>query len=349
MNDPHPSPDGSHQFAHRHDRTPARPSKQPSVPLAHIDLTVGGMTCIHCPPTIEAALMAIDGVSGARVNLASRVASIDYNPNLTKVTDLLRAIRSHGYAAGTATTRIGLKNMHCSSCLVRTELALQTTPGVVSARASLITNSVDVEYQPDKTDFTAIRVAIERAGYKVVEPATSAKGERREEALSPEEATQQEEYRILMRKFWFAAVVSIPVMVLSYPDFVPVLRDWMTMGSGTRRVVWGLLGLVSLPVMVWSGSQFFVGMWDALKHRAANMHTLISIGITAAFLYSIAAVAFPQIFPNMAFAEVFWDVTDVVVALVVLGLALEIKAKGRTSEAIKKLIGLQAKDGTRHA
>ncbi|MGT2467142.1 heavy metal translocating P-type ATPase [Mesorhizobium atlanticum] len=94
---------------------------------------------------------------------------------------------------------------------------------------------------------------------------------------------------------------------------------------------------------MWSGSQFFVGMWDALKHRAANMHTLISIGITAAFLYSVVAVAWPGIFPDIALAEVFWDVTDVVVALVVLGLALEIKAKGRTSQAIKKLIGLQAK------
>jgi Cu+-exporting ATPase len=84
-------------------------------------------------------------------------------------------------------------------------------------------------------------------------------------------------------------------------------------------------------------------MWDALKHRSANMHTLIAIGITAAFLYSVVAVAYPAIFPDPALAEVFWDVTDVVVALVVLGLALKLKAKGRTSEAIRKLIGLQAK------
>ncbi|MEK1854486.1 MAG: hypothetical protein AAAC48_22165 [Phyllobacterium sp.] len=132
-------------------------------------------------------------------------------------------------------------------------------------------------------------------------------------------------------------------MVFSYPDLVPGLRDWMPMGSDTRRIVWALLGVVSLPVMMWSGSQFFTGMWDALRHRAANMHTLIAIGITAAFLYSIVAVAWPGIFPSMALAEVFWDVTDVVVALVVLGLLLEIKAKGRTSQAIKKLIGLQAK------
>jgi Cu+-exporting ATPase len=132
-------------------------------------------------------------------------------------------------------------------------------------------------------------------------------------------------------------------MALSYPDLIPGLRDWMPMGSGTRRIVWALLGVLSVPVLVWSGSQFFTGMWDALKHRSANMHTLIAIGITAAFLYSVVAVAYPAIFPDPALAEVFWDVTDVVVALVVLGLALELKAKGRTSEAIRKLIGLQAK------
>jgi len=164
-----------------------------------------------------------------------------------------------------------------------------------------------------------------------------------EEGTDPEQIAREEEYRTLLRKFWFAAAISVPVMALSYPDLIPGLRDWMPMGSDTRRVVWALLGVLSLPVLVWAGSQFFVGMWDALKHRSANMHTLIAIGITAAFLYSVIAVAYPGIFPNPALAEVFWDVTDVVVALVVLGLALELKAKGRTSEAIKKLIGLQAK------
>ncbi|MFQ5959711.1 MAG: copper-translocating P-type ATPase, partial [Alphaproteobacteria bacterium] len=145
------------------------------------------------------------------------------------------------------------------------------------------------------------------------------------------------------RKFWFAAVLSIPIMALSYPDLIPGLREWMPMGSLNRRVVWGLLGVLTLPVMLWSGSQFYVGMWRALKHRSANMHTLIAIGITAAFAYSAVAVAFPQWFPTQALAEVFWDVAAVVVALVVLGMALEVKAKGRTSEAIRKLIGLQAR------
>ena len=115
------------------------------------------------------------------------------------------------------------------------------------------------------------------------------------------------------------------------------------MGSLERRIVWSFLGVLTLPVMLWAGSQFYTGMWAALKHRSANMHTLIALGISAAFLYSVVAVVFPQWFPEQALAEVFWDVTAVVVALVVFGMALEVKAKGKTSEAIKKLIGLQAK------
>jgi len=304
-----------------------------------INLRIGGMTCAHCPPAIEKTVKSVAGVISAQVNFAMKIARVEYDPKRTKIADILRAIRSVGYTVGTATTRIPIKGMHCSSCVIRIELALQLTPGVVSARANLGPNAVDIEYQPESTDFTLIRKTIESAGYRIAEP----KVEPTSEVLDPAEAANEEEYRTLMRKFWFAAAISIPVMALSYPDLIPGLREWMPMGSGTRRIVWALLGVLSFPVLVWAGSQFFTGMWDALKHRAANMHTLIAIGISAAFLYSIVAVAWPGIFPNPSLAEVFWDVTDVVVALVVLGLALEIKAKGRTSQAIKKLIGLQAK------
>ena len=309
----------------------------------HVDLAVGGLTCAHCALAVETALKAIDGVAAAHVNLANRLAAIEYDPDRTRVIDLARAVRSAGYAPGAATTRIPIKYMHCSSCVTRIELALQMTPGVLSARANLGTNAVDVEYVPSAVDFDAIRRAIESAGHKVAEPKAADVKAAVEEDADPEQAANEREYRTLMHKFWFAGAISIPVMALSYPDLIPGLRDWMPMGSETRRIVWALLGVLSLPVLLWSGSQFFVGMWDALKHRSANMHTLIAIGITAAFVYSVVAVAFPGIFPDPALAEVFWDVTDVVVVLVVLGLALEIKAKGRTSEAIKKLIGLQAK------
>ena len=306
--------------------------------LAQIDLPIGGMTCPHCPPRVEEALRKVEGVSGAHVNLANRVVHVTYEAGRAKVVDLITAIRTAGYSAATARTRIPIANMHCTSCVIRIELELGMTPGVIKAEANTMTNAVDVEYQPERTSYDALEEAIARAGCRVAEPPVLLDVE-----AYPEEAAQQAEYNLLMRKFWFAAAVSVPVMLLSYPDLIPGLRDWMPMGSTTRRIIWALLGVLSLPVLVWSGSQFFTGMWDALKHRAANMHTLIAVGISAAYAYSVVAVAFPQLFPRMELAEVFWDVTTVVVALVVLGLALEIKAKGRTSEAIKKLIGLQAK------
>jgi P-type Cu+ transporter len=325
------------------DRKPRQEKAPPSELTQHIELSIGGMTCAHCPLAVAKALKAIDGVTSAQVNLANGLAAIDYDASRARVMDLVKAIRAAGYSAGAATVRIPIKQMHCSSCVIRIELALKMTPGVLSAHASLGTNAVDVEYDPSTVDFEAIRKAIESAGHRVGGSSSADVAAAIEGDEDPGQAANEREYRTLMRKFWFAAAISIPVMALSYPDLIPGLREWMPMGSDTRRIVWALLGLISLPVLLWSGFQFFVGMWDALKHRAANMHTLISIGVTAAFLYSVVAVAYPGLFPDPALAEVFWDVTDVVVALVVLGLALEIKAKGRTSEAIKKLIGLQAK------
>ena len=317
------------------------PAPKSSGRREHIDLAIGGMTCPHCSQTIEKALAAIPGVEQSRVNLANAQASIDYDPARARITDLLQAIRAAGFSAGTATARIPIRSLHCASCVTRIELALKSTPGVLAARASLVTSSVDVEYQPEQTTFAAIRQAIESAGQNVAEPKLP-RGSAGQE-VSPEEAAQYEEYRTLMRKFWFAAVVSVPVVAFSYPEYVPYLHDWLPAGSPRTRLVWALLGVLTLPVLLWSGSQFFTGMWAALKHRSANMHTLIGIGISAAFLYSAVAVAWPGLFPTASLAEVFWDVSDVVTALVVLGLALELKAKGRTSEAIKKLIGLQAK------
>ena len=135
------------------------------------------------------------------------------------------------------------------------------------------------------------------------------------------------------------------MLVLSNAWMVPGLKDvsWLARGSDGLYWVWRGLALLTLPVLVWAASQFYTGAWQALKHRGANMHTLIATGITAAYAYSLVAVADPGIFPAKKYAEVYFDVVAVVTALVVLGLALELKAKGRSSEAIRKLVGLQAK------
>jgi Cu+-exporting ATPase len=166
-------------------------------------------------------------------------------------------------------------------------------------------------------------------------------------ALSPTATSpatdRQAEYRALMRKWWFAAAIGAPTMVLSYPWLIPGLRDVFTRGSQELWWLWVAMAIGSLAVLLYSGNQFFTGAWEALKHRSANMHTLIAIGTGTAWIYSTIALLFPQLFPSEAMTDVYYDVTVVVTALVVLGMAMEVKARGRTSEAIEKLIGLAPK------
>jgi P-type Cu+ transporter len=181
------------------------------------------------------------------------------------------------------------------------------------------------------------------AGPVTANPARPAALAVAEPDLDPEAEATAREYRSLMRKWWFGAAVGVPTMILSYPWIFPVLRDWFPRGSPQLVYIWYAMGVASLAVLIYSGSQFFTGMWEGLKHRSANMHTLIALGTGVAWLYSTIALIFPQIFPSEAMTDVYYDVTVVVTALVVLGLAMELKAKGRTSEAIKKLISLQAK------
>lgn len=161
--------------------------------------------------------------------------------------------------------------------------------------------------------------------------------------LDREAAARVREYRALMRKWWFGAAVGVFTMIMSYPWIFPVLRNWFPRESPQLWWVWAGMGVASLAVLAYSGNQFFTGAWQALKHRSANMHTLIAMGTGIAWIYSTIALLFPQLFPASEFTEVYYDVTVVVTALVVLGLAMELKAKGRTSDAIRKLMGLQAK------
>ncbi len=303
------------------------------------EFPIEGIGPAFATQAIERILRSTDGVVDVKINSVDGRAYITYDPRRTNFSGLLKTIKGLGVNIRTVSGRFGIRGMTCASCVTHIEKALRQTQGVLSASVSLGTEQARVDYLPSMTSLDLVKEAVKSVGYRAVEaPAPES-----QEGADREQAEREAEYRSLMRKFWFAAILSLPIMALSYPDLVPGLREWMPMGSPERRIVWGLLGVLTLPVMVWAGSQFYTGMWAALKHRSANMHTLIAIGISAAFLYSGVAVAFPQLFPTAALAEVFWDVTAVVVALVVLGLALELKAKGRTSEAIKKLIGLQAK------
>ncbi len=304
----------------------------PELPLTRAEIPVIGIDCVTCIETIERSIESVPGVREATVSLTNEVATIVYDPSQANLLDLVNAIKSAGYRTGGAKTRMGIEDLRCASCVTFIEEALKATPGVIDATVNVGTQEATIEYLPELTSLANLRAAIENVGYKT-RPAAS------EEPVDKVQEEQEREYRTLMAKFWFAAIISIPVLLTAYPQYVPIVRDW---SMSTLRLVWGAAAILTLPVLMWSGSGFFTGAIAAIKHRSANMNTLIATGTAAAWLYSTFAILFPAIFPEGT-AEPFYDVVAVVIALVILGQALELRAKGRTSEAIKKLMGLQAK------
>lgn len=288
---------------------------------------------------LEEALLQVAGVSSATYNVNGSSAFIHYDPTRAGMRDLLEAIRNAGFSLGGHSARLAVEGLYCAECVTKIEEAIKAVPGVVDATMNAATNEVRVDYVPSVGDLDLLTQAVTNAGpYKAKITTTDTKP-----AIDRETETTDKEYHSLILKWWFGAAVGLPTMILSYPYLFPLLRDWLPRGSDALRLVWMIMGIASLAVIIFSGNQFFIGMWEGLKRRSANMHTLIAVGTGVAWIYSTIALLFPQIFPSAEFTDVYYDVTVVVTALVVLGLALEVKAKGRTSEAIKKLIGLQPK------
>lgn len=309
-----------------------------ATPPVRIALPVGGLQKSG-GPALERAILSLSGVSKASVNVKEARVFVDYDPSRVTVSDLLDAVRDAGFTAQGQSLRLKVSGLYCAECVLKIESALKAVPGVLDATMNAATNEVKVEYAPVIGDLGQLTKAVEAAGpFKATRAAEASEPE-----MDAETQAMDKEYRSLMRKWWFAAAIGVPTMLLSYPWLFPVLRDWFPRGSPQLMYIWYAMGIASLAVLIYSGNQFFIGMWEGLKHRSANMHTLIAVGTGVAWIYSTIAMIFPQIFPSQEFTDVYYDVTVVVTALVVLGLAMELKAKGRTSEAIKKLIGLQAK------
>jgi Cu+-exporting ATPase len=320
--------------------TGVAPSSGASETLRWIELPLTPASGTTGIDSLRSAVAAVPGIRHVTVNPNGTLLRVLYDPAAASLSRLVERAQAAGYAVGIASVTLAIEGMHCASCVTTIERELRRTAGVLKATVNLATETAQIEYLPGMVDIAGLRHAVEAAGYQAHTPPDVAPSET---AIDREEQDRAQEYATLKRRFVFAAVASVPVLIFSYPQFVPGLRDWLTPGSAQLRIVWGLLGLLTLVVLIYSGSQFYTSMWAALKHRQANMHTLISIGVSAAWLYSTAAVLVPGIFPTGTSAETFYDVVSVVTALILLGLLLELKAKGRTSEAIKKLIGLQAK------
>ena len=310
----------------------------PSTTLRWAQTPVTDVQDQHGAEYLATQLSQERGVRQVIVNAKGKLAQVFYDPTVTSLRAIIGRMRALGASVGAANTTLTIEGMECASCVTTIEGALRQTPGVLAATVNLATEQASIAYTPGQVDLAGLTHAIETVGFTVRAGSVAA-----ETALDHEDQDRMQEYRRLLRKFWFAALISVPILIFSYPQFIPGVRDWLTPGSVALRVVWALLGLASIPVLVWSGSQFYTGMWAALKHRQATMYTLIAIGVSAAWLYSTVAVLFPGLFPRGTSAEVFYDVTAVVTALILLGLILELKAKGRASEAIKKLVSLQAR------
>ena len=230
---------------------------------------------------------------------------------------------------------LAVTGMSCAGCVDRVESSLARAPGVRKAGVNLATDRATVEYDPAATDVDALIKAVEDAGYGARDA-----GDLWSEALrvaeGEESRLKREEYERLRRKFWIAAILSFPVLVIAMAHGrISALRF--------PGVTWLEL-LLTTPVVVYCGAQFYRGAWAAFKHRAADMNTLIALGTGAAYVYSVAATVWPSAFTGpMGMAPVYYEAAGVIIALVLLGKMLEARAKGRTSAAIQQLMKLQAK------
>lgn len=316
--------------------------------IEKLSLPVIGLHCSSCVNTIEKEIKKLPGIKVAHVNYATETAHVEFKSGSTNTQEIIGAIKKAGYKTGQSTLKIGIGGMYCGSCVTKIEDELKQKSGVIEASVDVGTESALIKYIPGLINVNDIKNVIEKLGYKAFDT-SSIKPEKdtsattsKDETVDENQVAREKEYKTLMHKFIFAAVLAFPVVFFSYPT-IWGLPEQFQMGSPILRYIWMAMSVLSLPVMFWSGSQFYTGAWAAFKNRSANMHTLIATGITAAYLYSIIATYFPAVFPKAELADQFFDTVFVVVALVVLGMALEIKAKGKSSEAIKKLMGLQAK------
>ena len=312
--------------------TSATTGFNPESTLTRIELPVSGLPLNEHSTHLESALRAVNGVDEVKVNLTTCKLEVQYDAQKVDVLRLVSAAKSIGLQVGGTEVKIGIENLRCASCVKLIEDELKSTQGILKATVNIATQEATVDYLPQNTTLAELNRAIETWGYRP-RPATS------DAPVDKQEEAHAREYRRLMNKFWFATAISLPVLLTAYYQFVPFLRD---LSMGSLRWLWGATALLTLPVMFWSGSDFFTGAWQAFKHRSANMNTLIALGTAAAWLYSTFAILFPAVFPEGT-SEPFYDVVSVVIALVVLGQALELRAKGQSSSAIKKLLGLQAK------
>jgi Cu+-exporting ATPase len=285
---------------------------------AHIHIT--GMTCTTCASTIEKGLTETPGVKQANVSFASEKATVEYDPTKVDLNKIKNTISQIGYGVATKKSVFPVGGMTCASCVSRVETALSGVPGVISANVNLASEKATVEYAQG-TDTTDLRRAVKDAGYELGSES---------ETLEDVTLAAKREIQGTRNRFIFAAIFASSIMALM----------WTEPFIGKPYLLWAL----ATPVQFWAGWRFYRGAWGALRHRTTDMNTLVAVGTSAAYFYSMVAVLFPNIFAAVAVElGLYFDTSAMIITLILFGRFLETRARGKTSEAIKKLIGLSPK------
>lgn len=286
---------------------------------------VTGMTCATCAGTIADSLNELEGVSKADVNLATERASVTFDPERVDVAKMRKAVEDAGYGVIMNELTISIGGMSCASCVNTVEEAVSEMDGVLSASVNLVTEKLTVRYDPQRVRVAQIKKAVLDAGYEVVEAQT----------LDLEKEMREKETRRQRALLALSLALAIPTMLIMLTmDLTDLWHHFL--------MEWGNLIMFALatPVQFIAGYQFYIGAYKALRNRTANMDTLIAVGTSAAYFYSVTVVFAPGL---VALDHVYFDSSAMIVALILFGKYLEAKAKGSTSEAIKRLMGLQAK------
>lgn len=290
-----------------------------------IDIPVTGMTCAACAAAIERALPKIEGIKKAMVNFPAERATVEFSDpeNPVSLQTIIEGIKGEGYGVSTVKIDLAVKGMTCAACVGAVERALKGLYGVIDATVNLAAEKATVEYIPTIVGFEDFKKVVADAGYTAMQIT--------EEFVDREREQRRIEFKELKRQFIVSAVLTVPIIIGSMLT-IPALSNWY------------LLFLLATPVQFWSGMRFHKAAVSALRHRTINMNTLISIGTTSAYIYSLAATFMPQLFfKGNITPHVYFDTSATIITLILLGRMLEAGAKGKTSEAIRKLMGLRAK------
>lgn len=292
-------------------------SKEPVyIPLENVESE-------HCALIVEKGLSQVKGVETHQVELNNRRAVITVTDHEV-VADVVKTIKALGYGVPTVTKTFPVLGMTCASCANSSESIVKYSEGVVSASVNFATGNLTVEYLPNVTDASKLRKAIQSIGYDLLIEEDS----KQQETL---ETIHAEKFRKLKRKTLWAVLLSLPVVTIG--------MFFMDMPYA-NEIMW----LFSTPVVLWLGKDFFVNAWKQAKHRSANMDTLVALSTGIAYAFSVFNMLYPDFWHQRGLhAHVYFEAAAVVIAFILLGKLLEEKAKGNTSSAIKKLMGLQPK------